>query len=152
MDIALTPNEFTALVDQLRAEIFRYFSRAEKDAEEWRKEIRDDFKELREGLTSVNERMLEQNGRLAENEKEIALLKLDADRDRHQESQDRIDEQRSKSESGARSTDKWLAFLNRLVGIVWFWVVVLSLIACAQWGGVFAEALRGWMKKQGYSS
>lgn len=150
MDIALTPNEFTALVDQLRAEIFRYFSRAEKDAEEWRQEMRDDFKELRQGLASVNERMLEQNGRLSENEKEIALLKLDADRDRHQESQDRIDEQRSKSESGARSTDKWLLILNRLIGNVWFWVTVLFLIGCLQWSGFLTEAARRWMTKQGY--
>jgi hypothetical protein len=110
---------------------------------------------LREGvyerLDSLDERMRVANHRTSKNEAAIDVLN---DRDQrealHQQSQDRLTEQRSKDESSGRTSDKWLAFLNKLTNNFWFWITVLFLIGATLWAGVFGEIARRVMTKYGY--
>lgn len=138
MELALTPNEFTAVLRELRDEFRAARAEDQTQAREWRVEIREDMKEVKAGLADVNGHLRKLNGKVAEQQLQIALLeKEDSDRDRHQE-------------FGARTTDKWLFFLRELTKNIWFWITVLILIACVQWGGFFAEAGKRWLTKQGY--
>jgi ElaB/YqjD/DUF883 family membrane-anchored ribosome-binding protein len=151
MDIvALTPIEFSTLLRQLTEEFRIYCSRSEDQAREWRDEVRKDLREVDRKLASIDNRMLQQNGRVSKNEQAIALLNQKSAFDSHQESQDRLEEQRSKDEAGHRTTDKWLAFANRLIANPWFWITVCFILGCLQWSGFLTEAARRILTKHGY--